>query len=72
MVTLDGFEFGTRSNFRVHTYGVHPLRVGQCFCVQNKIRYFFGYFDPEKIMRTNSFWGNLAHVLAKKETLVWA
>ena len=48
------------------------VRVGQCFCVQNKLRYLFGCFDPENIVRINNLWGDVAHISAKKETLVWA
>ena len=44
-------------------------RAHQCFCFQNQIKYFFGYFDPEKILldkEKNNFRGDLTDILSKK------
>ena len=42
----------------------------QCFCFQNKTKYFFGYFDPGKIFLHNKnklFPGGLTDISARKK-----
>ena len=44
----------------------------QCFCFQNQITYFFGYFDPEQVffqmMKISNFWGDMTTISAEKES----